>query len=103
MADSLHQVHILASDKTVYNAISQQEGIESWWTDHCEMATQEGHSNTFWFDNQRSVFKMRTQKLLPNRRIFGYASKALTNGLILNYGGKFNPMMTALAHWTLNI
>jgi uncharacterized protein YndB with AHSA1/START domain len=70
MADSLHQVHILASDKIVYNAISLQSGIESWWTDHCQMAAKEGEISTFWFDNKRSVFTMRTQKLLPNRRIF---------------------------------
>ncbi|MFT6261451.1 MAG: hypothetical protein ACJASH_002027, partial [Bermanella sp.] len=68
MADSLHQVHILASDKIVYNAISLQSGIESWWTDHCQMAAKEGEISTFWFDNKRSVFTMRTQKLLPNRR-----------------------------------
>lgn len=70
MADSLHQVHILASDKTVYNAISQQAGIESWWTDHCDMTDHEGGISTFWFDNRKTLFSMRVQKLLPNRRIF---------------------------------
>lgn len=70
MADSLHQVHILASDEEVFNAISQQSGIESWWTDHCKMATQEGQTSTFWFDNQENMFVMRLQKSLPNRRIF---------------------------------
>jgi uncharacterized protein YndB with AHSA1/START domain len=70
MADSLHQVHILASEQTVYNAISQQSGIQSWWTDHCQMAAKEGQTSTLWFDNEKSVFTMRTQKLLPNRRVF---------------------------------
>lgn len=70
MADSLHQVTIQSDDATLYQAITSKEGIQHWWTDQCEMAHQEGEPTKLWLDNGRTQYTMRSQKLLPNKRIF---------------------------------
>ncbi len=70
MADSLHQVTIEASPAVVYNAITQTQGIQGWWTDTCETALNEGGHCHFWFDNKQTHFTMEATRLLPNQRVF---------------------------------
>jgi len=71
MADSLHQITIEANERTLYQALTTDEGISGWWTRRCELANQEGESSYFWFGEQRPTrFVMRSQKMLPNKRIF---------------------------------
>ncbi|MFY0642495.1 MAG: SRPBCC domain-containing protein [Bermanella sp.] len=70
MADSLHQVIIEASPATVYDAITQNQGIKGWWTDTCETTNHEGGHCTFWFDDRQTHFTMEATRLLPNQRVF---------------------------------
>ncbi|MGK0444709.1 MAG: hypothetical protein ACJA1U_001645, partial [Bermanella sp.] len=64
MADSLHQVIIEASPATVYGAITQQAGIQGWWTDTCETTLEEGGHWRFWFDERNTLITMEATRLL---------------------------------------
>ena len=70
MPDSVHEVTIHSSDVRIYQALTQSNGIQGWWTDRCEMAPAEGGVNRFWFNSEVKPFTMRCQKLLPNQRVF---------------------------------
>ena len=70
MADSLHQITINTDDSTLYQALTTQEGINSWWTGQCELARREGDYSHFWLGNRPTQFTMRSQKMLPNKRVF---------------------------------
>ena len=70
MTDSLHQVTINASDHCIYQALTQNRGIQGWWTDCCEMTQLEGELCRFWFDNQQTCFTMKANKLLSDQRVF---------------------------------
>ncbi|MBT3239444.1 MAG: hypothetical protein HON98_02955 [Chloroflexi bacterium] len=43
--DSLHQVEIKASPEAVFKAITEQEGIASWWSEHTKAEAKEGFVN----------------------------------------------------------
>ncbi len=70
MADSLHQIVIEADQHTIYQALTQNRGIQAWWTDTCDMAQQEGDICQFWFDNRQTCFTMRANKMLDGQRVF---------------------------------
>ncbi len=70
MADSLHQIVIHANAQTLYQALTLDEGIQSWWTDRCEMAHFETELCQFWFDEQQTRFTMQANKMLPGKRVF---------------------------------
>lgn len=70
MADSLHQVIIEASPATVYDAITQTNGIKGWWTDTCKTTAHEGGFCTFWFNDGQTQVTVEATRLLPNKRVF---------------------------------
>lgn len=70
MADSLHRVIIKADSQTVYRALTEQTGIQGWWTDTCESPRNEGGLYRCWFDNYKTLFTFEARKLLPNKRVF---------------------------------
>lgn len=71
MADCLHQITIDCDDRTLYRALTTSEGVTNWWTGHCDLAKQEGDSSHFdWKVGSPDKLIMRSQKLLPNKRVF---------------------------------
>lgn len=70
MADILHQITIEATPSDIYAALTTINGIKNWWTDACELASQEGGQCKFWFDQKSTVLTMRAQRLLPDQRVF---------------------------------
>jgi len=70
MADSLHQVHIECDPKTLYLALTQEEGIRSWLTPLCTMATSEGEPCHLTLDNGNTEVTLVAQKQLPFQRVF---------------------------------
>lgn len=59
-----HQVHIKADPKTIFDAISTQEGLSSWWIKDCEAKAEKGHVNVFHFEGYPST-EMKVKKLNP--------------------------------------
>ncbi len=74
MADSLHQITIHCSANTLYQALTQDKGIQAWWTDTTHMAKQEDQHCHLWFDNHQSHFTFRATKMLPAKRVFWLCS-----------------------------
>ena len=68
MADSLHQVDIHTDAHTLYQAITSNQGIKSWWTPLCHMANQAGANCRISYESLRLIFF--AQKLMPQKRIF---------------------------------
>ncbi len=61
MADILHEVAIFASPDKVFKALTEQAGIEGWWTPH---AVAEAH-----FANDRYIVRMQVVTLESERKV----------------------------------
>ena len=68
MADSLHQIEIHTDARTLYQAITSDAGIKTWWTPLCYMAQQEGDNCRISYESMRLI--LFAQKLLPQKRVF---------------------------------
>ncbi|MFW5943488.1 MAG: SRPBCC family protein [Chloroflexota bacterium] len=65
MADILHLVPIQASPQSVYEAITTEEGLKSWWTDDVSAEPREGSMAVFRFEGGQVAFRMNVDKLEP--------------------------------------
>ena len=65
MADILHEVTINAAPAKVYKALTDQEGLQSWWTEHASAKAEAGSVSTFSFYGGMAVFKLSVDKLEP--------------------------------------
>ena len=63
MVDILHAILIDASPEIVYNAITQEGGLKSWWTTDVKAEQKEGTVSVFGFYNHSVVFKMQIDEL----------------------------------------
>jgi len=71
MADILHSVPIKASPKAVYTAITDPEGLRSWWTTDVEAEAREGSLAVFGFEGGQVQMRMRVKSLSPGRPCAG--------------------------------
>ncbi|MCI0622058.1 MAG: SRPBCC domain-containing protein [Acidobacteria bacterium] len=69
MADMIHQVTIAASPEKVFQALTTQEGLKSWWTSDTEAEPRVGSTALFGFDKRSVVFKMNVDELAPKKRV----------------------------------
>ncbi len=69
MAEMLHQIQIKAPADKVFQAISTEEGLKSWWTADTEAQPRIGSTAIFGFFKRSTVFKMRIEELTPNRQL----------------------------------
>ena len=69
MADVLHQVGIQAVPETLYAALSQKEGLKSWWSEHSDIEPTVGSLARVSFYNNMVTFKLRIAELEPNKRV----------------------------------
>ena len=67
MVDILHAILIDASPETVYDAITQEDGLKSWWTTDVKAEQKEGAVSVFGFYNHSVVFKMQIDELSKNK------------------------------------
>jgi len=63
MADILHGVPIKASPEAVYKAITDPEGLRSWWTTDVEAEAKEGGLGVFRFEGGQVQMRMRVKSL----------------------------------------
>ncbi len=62
----LHGIEIAAEPKAVFDAITTQKGLSSWWTsDSVVPKVQEKSVSEFGFEKHAVVFKMRSEKISP--------------------------------------
>ncbi|MDX5437235.1 MAG: SRPBCC domain-containing protein [Pontibacter sp.] len=63
MANIYHQVLIQADQKTVFNAVTTQEGLAMWWIQDCTVKQEVGFVNTFrvagYGTNQMEVIELQ--------------------------------------------
>jgi uncharacterized protein YndB with AHSA1/START domain len=70
MPDILHEVTIQGSPEKVYDALTHQEGLESWWTTNAKAEPKEGTILEFQFHNPDAMFKMEVAKLEPGKKVY---------------------------------
>ncbi len=58
-----HRIYIAAPARWVYQAITTEDGIRSWWTTDVSMETHTGGRATFGFERHSVTFEMRIQLL----------------------------------------
>lgn len=61
------KVHFNAEPQKVYEAITQQKGLEGWWTSDCAVKSHEGSQNIFRFGETYTV--MNIEKLVPPTQV----------------------------------
>jgi uncharacterized protein YndB with AHSA1/START domain len=71
------QLLLAASPDAVYQALSTQEGLRSWWTQSCHAATAVGGTATFRFGEHHKI--MRIERLAPGREVRWHCVEALIN------------------------
>lgn len=69
MADILHEVTIEASPAQVYEALTEQSGLQGWWTEHTKTKAQTGTVSEFSFMGGAVVFKLSVDALEPGQRV----------------------------------
>ncbi len=67
--DSLHQIEIKASPEAIFKAITEQEGISKWWSEHTKAEPKEGFVNEVSFYGGMAVFMLRNKTLESNKKL----------------------------------
>ena len=65
MADIIHSISIKASPEAIFDAITTQKGLSSWWTEHVKAEPTEGSTATFGFNDGEIEFHMHVDELTP--------------------------------------
>ncbi len=69
MAEILHKLLINGQAEEVFNAISTQSGLRSWWTRDCVTDEFEGGQIDFYFDKRAIHVKMIIASIETHKRI----------------------------------
>ena len=69
MPDILHEVEIHTSPAKVYEAITQQQGLASWWTANTKAKPEVGSVAEFSFDGGKFLIKMEIAALEPSHKV----------------------------------
>lgn len=69
MSDIRHEINIQAPPQTVYEALTTQEGLQNWWTVDTQALPEVGSLAVFGFFNRSTVFRMRIDELIPEKRV----------------------------------
>lgn len=72
MADLHHAIEINVSAEKVYEAITTQKGLRSWWTRDSVTEPRVGSIAEFGFNDRAALFRMRIDELTPPKRIVWY-------------------------------
>jgi uncharacterized protein YndB with AHSA1/START domain len=69
MADILHELTIAASPEQVYKAVTEQDGLASWWTQRSTAQPKVGTTAEFGFMGGQFTMKMKVTKLEPFKEV----------------------------------
>jgi uncharacterized protein YndB with AHSA1/START domain len=67
--DIRHEIIIQAPLQRVYEALTTQEGLQSWWTSDTQAVPEVGSVAVFGFFNRSTIFRMRIDELTPAKRV----------------------------------
>jgi uncharacterized protein YndB with AHSA1/START domain len=69
MPEILHLLKIDAPAEAVYEAVTDRDGLASWWTRDTEGTGEVGLLTMFGFNDRETVFEMEVTKLEPGNRV----------------------------------
>ena len=69
MPDILHEVSIVAAPSQVFKAITEQQGLASWWTTHIVAEPKVGWMIEARFFDGKSVHTLEVLTLEPDRKV----------------------------------
>lgn len=69
MHQILHQITINAPADKVYDALTTEEGLKSWWTADTVAEPKIGSIAEFGFFNRATVFRMEIEELIPGKNV----------------------------------
>jgi uncharacterized protein YndB with AHSA1/START domain len=69
MADILHQVGVKADPSAVYKALTEQEQIKAWWSEHTKAEPGVGALHEISFYGGMVTFQLRVKALEPGKRV----------------------------------
>jgi uncharacterized protein YndB with AHSA1/START domain len=69
MAEMHHAIEIEAAPDRVYQALTTDGGLRSWWTADSRTDSNVGGSAEFGFVNRGTIFRMRIEELRPGARV----------------------------------
>lgn len=67
--DSIHQVGIKAAPEAIYKALTEQDGIKSWWSKYTKAEATINAVNEVSFYNGMVVFKLRNAELITGEKV----------------------------------
>lgn len=69
MAEILHTLAIDGSPHEVFKAVTEERGLQGWWTRFTRAKAEVGHVNEFGFNGGTYLFKMRVDELDDDRHL----------------------------------
>jgi uncharacterized protein YndB with AHSA1/START domain len=69
MADILHELTIATTPEQVYKAVTEQNGLASWWTKRTTAQPKEGTTAEFGFYGGQFTMKFQVTKLEPAKKV----------------------------------
>ena len=69
MEDILHHIGINATPRSVYKALTTEEGIKHWWTEDCSITSLVGSIAEFRFHEYDRILRMRIDESRPSERL----------------------------------
>ena len=69
MPEIVHELTINAPVRKVYQALTQRDGLENWWTRDADAQPVEGSVATFGFGNPGNLTRMRIERLEEPRLV----------------------------------
>jgi len=67
--DSIHQVGIKAPAEAVFEALTEQDGIKGWWSEHTRAEPAVGAVNEVSFYGGMAVLMLRNAALTPGKKV----------------------------------
>ncbi len=69
MVDILHMVEIFESTDKVFDAITQEKGIQSWWSEDTQAEPKQGADVVVGFHNKAMVFNFNITEFKENEKV----------------------------------
>lgn len=69
MAKILHQVGVGESKGDVYTALTTQEGMQAWWSQHSETQAEVGSVARISFYNNMVTFELKIEELVADEKV----------------------------------
>lgn len=69
MADILHQVGIGATPERLYTALTDQQDVRAWWSEHSSIEPTAGSQARVSFYNDAVVFVFQVAELVPGQKV----------------------------------